>query len=168
MTKRTHRIRLDDDDDDPEEPTHRPRRRLAREPALDRDDNPPPRQYVDGEYRTENLLRRMGAGRPKGSGNLVPRKITDSFLEAVERLGSDGDGKDGMVGYFMRACAEQPAAALTFASRLIPRRVQTSTDPDSALGQILDAARSRLQYAKAKVVEAQAIEGDTWRREYKR
>jgi hypothetical protein len=90
----------------------------------------------------------------------VPRKITSSFMEALERLGSDGKGTDGVVGYFMTACAQQPAAALAFASRLVPRRIQTSTDPDSALGQILEAARARLQYEKAKVNHS-VIDGHT-------
>jgi hypothetical protein len=63
-----------------------------------------------------------------------------------------------MTGFFMRACAEQPAAALTFASRLLPRHVQTSTDPDSALGQILEAARARLTYEKSKTIEARPLD----------
>jgi hypothetical protein len=104
-----------------------------------------------------HILTRAGPGRPAGSKNLIPRKITDSFIEAIERLGSDGCGKDGATGFFMRACSEQPAAALAFASRLLPRHVQTSVDPQSALGQILEGARARLQIEKAKVINSQSI-----------
>jgi hypothetical protein len=157
MTKRTRRESLYDVDD--VEPTPRPKRQRVRDPIDDADDDLPRRQYGHGEssslstYERNILLPRSGAGRPKGSTNLIPRKVTESFMEAVERLGSDGNGKDGMTGFFMRACAEQPAAALTFASRLLPRQVHTTPDPQSVLGQLMEAARARLEHEKAKTID---------------
>jgi hypothetical protein len=164
MTKRGTRERLYDDD----EPTPQRRRRITTtvEPPSTEATFEPRRQtahalpeYPTSNLKTENGFVVRGPGRPPGHGNLVPRKITSSFMEAIERLGSDGKGTDGVVGYFMTACAQQPAAALAFASRLVPRRIQTSTDPDSALGQILEAARARLQVEKARMIDHSVIDG---------
>src|SRR5262245_21240557 len=132
------RVRIDDPDDDEPAPQRRRRITCSVEPPsteatfelrsknVDRDN---PHEAPRFNLKTENGLVVRRPGRPPGHGNLILRKITSSYMEAIERLGSDGKGTDGVVGYFMTACAQQPAAALAFSSRLVPLRIQTSTDP---------------------------------------
>jgi hypothetical protein len=44
---------------------------------------------------------RHGAGRKKGSQNFFSREVKEAVIEAANRLGEDGAGKDGMVGYMV-------------------------------------------------------------------
>jgi hypothetical protein len=82
---------------------------------------------------------------------------------AAEDVGEDGNGKDGLQGYLRRLALMEPQAFTSLLRRILPQQVHTTVDPQSALGQILESARVRLNYEKARV-----IEGDTWRRQYKR
>ena len=41
-------------------------------------------------------------GRKAGVPNKFPRDLRDAILAAAESVGSDGRGRDGLVGYFMR------------------------------------------------------------------
>jgi hypothetical protein len=82
---------------------------------------------------------------------------------AAEDVGEDGNGKDGLQGYLRRLALMEPQAFTSLLRRILPQQVHASVDPQSALGQILEGARARLQIEKAKV-----IEGDTWKREYRR
>ena len=130
-----------------------------------------PRERLDNNKGTENgkdsiinkrvvvnpiKAGRPGPGRPVGAKNGIPKKITEEWMEAIDRVGYDGKGRDGRVGWFMRMAEDQPVAAMAFTARLLPQRVQTSVDPQSALGQILEAARARLQYEKSRAITVQA------------
>jgi hypothetical protein len=185
MTKRTHRIRLDDDDDDPEEPTHRPRRRIAREPVADADDNPRARQYGHGESRLPRqydnpsrgnflLEENRGVGRPKGSVNRFTRHLKEalelSTQTAGEELTKQGHrySDNPTVNYLTWLALNEPASHARLIGIVTPKVHHTSPDPNSTFGQLLEAARARLAMEKSKVLEAKVVEGDRWKREYRR
>jgi hypothetical protein len=62
--------------------------------------------------------KKMG-GRKKGTPNAMSLDYVRAVLEAAQRVGSDGIGKDGIVGYFQRLLIECPRVALIFLTRLM-------------------------------------------------
>lgn len=58
-------------------------------------------------------------GRKKGTPNAMSVDYVRAILEAAQRVGSDGMGKDGIVGYFKWLLIKCPRIALIFVSRLM-------------------------------------------------
>jgi hypothetical protein len=104
---------------------------------------------------TGNLPKGPGPGRPLGSKNGIPKKISEDLMEACIRYGEDGDGKDGLVGFFMGSIDIDRKLIFALLARIMPQRVQSSVDPQSALGQLLEAARARLQYERSRTITVQ-------------
>ena len=50
-----------------------------------------------GRFSRENQPARRG--RPRGSRNVFSRLVKEAVIEAANRIGIDGQGTDGMVGY---------------------------------------------------------------------
>ena len=98
-----------------------------------------------------NLGGKAGPGRPVGSKNGIPKRFTEAFLKGCEMHGSDGEGKDGLDGYGYFLASDAKVGGMLI-SRILPQRVTTSVDPQSALGQLLEAARARLQYERSRTI----------------
>jgi len=49
-----------------------------------------------------------GAGRPKGSKNKITLGLREAFLAAVEAVGEDGRGKNGLTGYLIKMARTRP------------------------------------------------------------
>ena len=62
-------------------------------------------------------------GREKGTPNKITRLLKEAIPEALERLGSDGKGKDGIVGFLMVAAVTETAAYLRLLDRLLPYQI---------------------------------------------
>ena len=62
-------------------------------------------------------------GREKGTPNKITRLLKEAIPEALERLGSDGQGKDGIVGFLMVAAVTETAAYLRLLDRLLPYQI---------------------------------------------
>jgi hypothetical protein len=62
-------------------------------PARARDASQRPATFQNGH-------RKFG-GRKKGTPNVVTKDLKIATIEAATRIGSDGNGKDGLVGYLM-------------------------------------------------------------------
>jgi len=73
---------------------------------------------------------RLG-GRAKGQPNHLTKLLREAIPEAVERLGSDGRGKDGLVGWLMQTAKRYPEAYLKLLDRLLP--IQISTEGSTAV-----------------------------------
>ncbi len=58
-------------------------------------------------------------GRKKGTPNKVPRALKESILMAAERLGEDGRGKGGLVGYMCCVAKNQPRAFVRLVCRIL-------------------------------------------------
>ena len=59
-------------------------------------------------------------GRKKGTPNRISRAAKEQLLEVVSRVGSDGNGKDGVVGYYKWLAKRHPKIFLTQLARLLP------------------------------------------------
>jgi hypothetical protein len=187
----TKRERLDDPYDD-DEPTHRPRRRITTDVEIPstnatyespskgtrsnnghgesklsrRFDNPVQEYFLHSENRNK-------AGRPKGSMNQFTRRLKEALElstgTAGEELIKQGHrySEDPCVNYLTWLALHEPSSHARLISIVTPKVVHTAPDPESALGQFLDAARAKLAFEKTKTIEARAIEGDRWKREYR-
>jgi hypothetical protein len=109
-----------------------------------------------GNYKNPLSKDRPGPGRPVGSVNSIPKKFTEAFLRGCEKHGSDGMGKDGLdgYGYFL---AQDPKVGGMLIGRILPQRVQTSVDPQSVFGQLLESVRARIQMERARTINGNAL-----------
>ena len=82
-----------------------------------------------GKGRARDASQRSGSfkpghkklgGRKKGTPNRISRATKEQLLEVVSRVGSDGNGKDGVVGYYKWLAKRHPKIFLTQLARLLP------------------------------------------------
>ena len=71
-------------------------------------------------------------GRRKGSRNKVTGLLKTAILEAAAIVGSDGKGKDGLVGYCRFLACNEPRAFAQLLGKVLPLQV-TGDDDDGAL-----------------------------------
>jgi hypothetical protein len=69
-------------------------------------------------------------GRQKGTPNLLSREYKDAVLEAAYRVGFDGSGQGGIIGYFMWIAAVYPMAYVIALIRLLELEYSYGGDPD--------------------------------------
>jgi hypothetical protein len=72
-----------------------------------------------------------GKGRRKGVPNKTTSAIKDAALIAATELGSDGSGKQGLVGYFKMLGMTEPRAFAGVLARIIP--LQVAGDPNNPI-----------------------------------
>jgi hypothetical protein len=53
------------------------------------------REKTKGSFGKE----RRSSGRPAGSKNFITREVKEGIIAAYNKIGSDGEGKDGLEGY---------------------------------------------------------------------
>lgn len=63
-------------------------------------------------------------GRQKGTPNKVTVKLKEAILEAAERSGSNGKGKDGTVGYLMWLSRAEPAVYGRMLEKVMPMQLE--------------------------------------------
>lgn len=66
--------------------------------------------------------------RAKGSQNKITRDIKKGIIEAAVRIGSDGKGKGGLVGYLTWLARKKPAAFAQLLGKLVPINVTGDID----------------------------------------
>jgi hypothetical protein len=69
-------------------------------------------------------------GRKKGGQNKITRDVKEAVLAAGEKHGSDGKGKDGLVGAFLHVLRKKPEAWCSVAGKLITNQHTISKDTD--------------------------------------
>ena len=60
-----------------------------------------------------------GAGRPKGSKNKITLGLKEAFLVALETVGEDGKGKNGLTGYLIKVARTRPDLIVRILGKLI-------------------------------------------------
>lgn len=88
----------------------------------------------------------------------IPQRFTEAIELALSKHGMDGKGKNGLPGYFYHLARTDPKAMAHLIGRIMPTKVQTSIDPQSALGQTLEAVRSRIAFEKARTINGTAVQ----------
>jgi hypothetical protein len=59
-------------------------------------------------FSHDNQPPKSKRGRPKGSPNKLSRDLREDIMEATERVGRDGEGEGGVVGYLMWLARKEP------------------------------------------------------------
>ena len=65
----------------------------------------------------------LGRGRPPGARNRTTRILKEAIILAAESIGEDGQGRDGLVGFFRNAAKEELPAYLSLMGKLLPLQV---------------------------------------------
>lgn len=66
---------------------------------------------------------RKTGGRQKGTPNKVTRDIRQAVLDAVEALGADGEGTDGLRGWLMQLGGHKPEKLADLLGKIMPTQV---------------------------------------------
>ena len=69
-------------------------------------------------------------GRKKGGQNKITRDVKEAVLAAGEKHGSDGKGKDGLVGAFLHVIKKKPEAWCSIAAKCMPSQHTIKRDTD--------------------------------------
>ena len=69
-------------------------------------------------------------GRKRGTPNLISADYRKAILEAAYRVGNDGNGKDGIVGYFEWVAVSHPAIFCTQLGNLLPLEFAERNAPE--------------------------------------
>ncbi len=69
-------------------------------------------------------------GRKRGTPNLISADYRTAIFEAAYRVGNDGNGKDGIVGYFKWVAASHPAIFSTQLGNLLPLEFAERNAPE--------------------------------------
>ncbi len=85
--------------------------------------------------------KKMG-GRKRGTPNLISADYKKALVEAATRIGSDGTGKDGVVGYLTWAATRHQTF---FYTKIYTRLLTLDDDSDQIdLGALIKSAREKL------------------------
>jgi hypothetical protein len=84
-------------------------------------------------------------GRAKGTPNKFTTILKDAILEAAERCGRDGKGKDGAVGYLMWLARREPAVYGRMLEKVMPMQIEVKdkTDRTYTPQEAIDRLRER-------------------------
>ena len=74
-----------------------------------------PQTFKKGHTKTK--------GRQKGTPNKITRELKEALILAAEKLGSDGRGKDGTVGYLAHLGKKRPELFAMLLGKLLPLQV---------------------------------------------
>ena len=72
----------------------------------------------------------MRGGRKRGTPNLISADYKKALLGAAYRVGYDGNGKDGVVGYLMWVALHHPASFCAGLSAILPWEVAETNTPE--------------------------------------
>lgn len=73
------------------------------------------------------------SGRPKGVKNKFGVRLKEAILEAAEKSGRDGKGKDGAVGYLVWLSRAEPAVFGRMLEKVMPLQVEVADKTDRSL-----------------------------------
>ncbi|MGF6430368.1 hypothetical protein [Bradyrhizobium sp. Pha-3] len=78
------------------------------------------RQRANGTFKKGV---KPGSGRAKGTRNRTTTILKDAILEAATRVGHDGKGKDGLVGYLQMLAVREKAVYARLLEKVLPMQL---------------------------------------------
>jgi hypothetical protein len=116
--------------------------RLTRGSAPNRSHKDAPGRH---RFSSDNQPPRSKRGRPKGSTNRLSRDLREDISEAMERVGSDGKGKDGRLGYLMWLSRAEPKSYTILIRGTMPAEIRATMTlkPLLTLDEALAEMRAR-------------------------
>ena len=81
--------------------------------------NPGPKPAKPKPTKEEMLARFKGRTR-KGRPNRISHEVKDALLKAAAKVGSDGKGKDGLIGYWERIARDNPTLTAKILAKIMP------------------------------------------------
>jgi hypothetical protein len=96
-------------------------------------------------FSSDNQPPKSKRGRPKGSMNRFSRDLQEDLSEALERVGRDGEGEGGRVGYLMWLAREEPRSCTLLLRAMTPAQIQATMTlkPQLTLDEALAEMRAR-------------------------
>jgi len=91
-----------------------------------------------GSVRRDENGNVLNRGRKKGTPNGTTRVLKTAILMAAERVGEDGYGKLGLLGYLKRIAREEPKSFCALLGRVLPLQIQG--DPQKPLRMLHEGA----------------------------
>ena len=73
-------------------------------------------------------LDRSKTGRAKGTPNKTTALLKDAILTAATAVGSDGGGRDGLVGYLQWQAQANPGPFMALLGKVLPMQVDANVD----------------------------------------
>jgi hypothetical protein len=80
---------------------------------------------------------KAGPGRPKGGHNKTTTLLKEAIVMAAEAVGSDGAGKNGVVGYCEHLARNEPKAFAALMGKTIPLQVQGGGEDGAIVTEIV-------------------------------
>jgi hypothetical protein len=77
-------------------------------------------------FSSDNQPPKSKRGRPKGSMNKYSRNLREDLMEATERVGRDGEGQDGVVGYLMWLARAEPKSYAMLLRGMMPAEIRAT------------------------------------------
>lgn len=68
------------------------------------------------------------AGRPVGAVNKTTRLLKHAIITAAERVGEDGKGKEGLIGYLTRLAKGEAKAFAMLLGKVLPMQITGADD----------------------------------------
>ena len=116
--------------------------RLTRGSAPNRSHKNAPGRH---RFSSDNQPPKSKRGRPKGSMNRFSRDLREDLSEAIERVGRDGEGEGGRVGYLMWLAREEPKSSTILLRGMMPAEIRATMTlkPLLTLDEALAEMRAR-------------------------
>jgi hypothetical protein len=100
----------------------------------------PPHAFKPGNKKPE------GSGRKKGQPNTLTRELKEAIVTAAAMHGSDGKGKDELIGYLFRLAKNKDPYLFTgLLKAIIPLQVQMGGTPQEKPYQSAEEVRAELE-----------------------
>ena len=98
------------------------------------------------QERIERTQFRPGnPGRRRGSRNVMTNSLRECIIEAADRLGSDGRGKDSVVGWLMTFAKRHPVPFSHLLAKVLPIEVLTPTEVEEKVYRSPEEMRQALR-----------------------
>ena len=97
-------------------------------------------------------------GRQKGTPNKITVQLREAVVLAANIVGSDGQGKDGIIGYLVKQAKMEPRAYMSLLGRVIPLHIQGHLDHEHRVLKTKEEVREELKRRGVPLTTVYGIE----------